>query len=71
MTSFRRVTIAFWGGQFIGIVGLVVGMILMVKHESMWYLLVSAIIGLITALTFVSLIFKFVKVKSCYTNMQS
>lgn len=71
MTSFRRLTIAFWGGQAIGAAGLIAGMILMVKHESFWYLFGSAMIGLITAFIFIQLIFKFVKVESCYTNMQS
>lgn len=64
MTSFRRLTIAFWGGQAIGLAGLISGMILMVKHENFWYLLSSAMIGLIIALIFIQLIFKFVEVES-------
>lgn len=70
MTSFRRVTIAYWGGHFIGAVSLIVGMILMVKHQNFWYLIGSAICGLIIALSYVQLIFKLVKVKPCYTNTQ-
>ncbi|AMM44085.1 hypothetical protein FDG95_gp457 [Pectobacterium phage vB_PcaM_CBB] len=64
MTSFRRFTIAFWGGHVIGAVGLIVGMILMVQHQDFTYLIGSAICGLIVAFSYVQLMFKFVKVKS-------
>lgn len=63
MTEHVRFNIAFCIGQLIGLIGLLLGLYLMLEHKVFWYFIASSLTGLVLALTFIKVMYTFVKVK--------
>lgn len=58
MNSERRFTIAFWGGQVIGAIGVAVGCYFMVEFKNFLYFIGSSLTGLMIAFIFINFMYR-------------
>ncbi|SOK59314.1 hypothetical protein [Yersinia phage fHe-Yen9-03] len=58
MNSNRKFTIAFWGGQAIGAVGVAMGCYFMMEFNNFWYFVGTALAGLLCAFIFINFMYR-------------